>query len=71
MLISRWGKSLAVRLPKALAAKLGVREGDDVDVRQVGENRLAIVTRDGRSATFEARRPAKQAQAKSTPRISP
>ncbi|MGD1016596.1 MAG: AbrB/MazE/SpoVT family DNA-binding domain-containing protein [Roseiarcus sp.] len=72
MLISQWGKSLAIRLPKALVAKLGVREGDDVDIRQVGENRLAIVTRDGRSATFEVlRTSAKQAPAKSTPRISP
>ena len=72
MLISQWGKSLAIRLPKTVVAKLGVREGDDVDIRQVGENRLVIVAPDGRSATFEVRRPsAKAAQAKATPRISP
>ncbi len=64
MMISKWGNSLAIRLPKALVAQLGVREGDDVDIRQVGENSLAIVTRDGRSATFTVRHPQpKDAQA--------
>lgn len=30
MLISRWGNSLAVRLPKALVEELGLKEGDEV-----------------------------------------
>jgi antitoxin MazE len=32
MQIGRWGNSLAVRLPKALVERLGLREGDEVDL---------------------------------------
>ena len=34
--ISRWGNSLAVRLPKAVVAALGLAEGDDVAVTAEG-----------------------------------
>jgi antitoxin MazE len=30
--VSKWGNSLAVRLPKALVEKLGLKEGDKVEV---------------------------------------
>jgi antitoxin MazE len=30
--VSRWGNSLAIRLPKAAAASLQVREGEPVDL---------------------------------------
>ena len=29
MQVSKWGDSLAVRLPKALVEKMGLRAGDD------------------------------------------
>jgi antitoxin MazE len=32
VLVSRWGKSLAIRLPKAAVASLKVREGEPVDL---------------------------------------
>ncbi|MFZ2154577.1 MAG: AbrB/MazE/SpoVT family DNA-binding domain-containing protein [Bradyrhizobium sp.] len=32
MQVSKWGNSLAVRLPKKLVEELGLKEGDDVDV---------------------------------------
>jgi antitoxin MazE len=32
MQIGRWGNSLAVRLPKALVERLGVKEGDEIDL---------------------------------------
>jgi antitoxin MazE len=32
MRVSRWGNSLAVRLPKALVEQLGLKEGDQLDV---------------------------------------
>ena len=57
MRISQWGDSLAIRLPKKLIADLGVREGDDVDIRSDGDGRIAIVTRDGRTALLKLRRP--------------
>lgn len=60
MRISRWGDSLAIRLPKKLVEDLGIREHDDVDVREAGDRRIAIVTRDGRTALFEVRRPSRR-----------
>lgn len=33
MQVSRWGNSLAVRLPAKLVAELGLKEGDEVDIR--------------------------------------
>ena len=35
MQVSRWGNSLAVRLPAKLVAQLGLREGDEVELRPV------------------------------------
>ncbi|CAN5474910.1 AbrB/MazE/SpoVT family DNA-binding domain-containing protein [soil metagenome] len=31
MKISKWGNSLAIRLPVAVVEKLGVKEGDEID----------------------------------------
>lgn len=33
MRVSKWGNSLAVRLPAAVVEALGLREGDDVEIR--------------------------------------
>jgi antitoxin MazE len=43
MKIARWGNSLAVRLPQVLVDKLGVREGDEIDLVPAGERRLDVV----------------------------
>jgi antitoxin MazE len=48
MQISRWGKSLAVRLPKKLVEKLGIAEGDDVDVTSEDAQTIVISKSDGR-----------------------
>ena len=32
MQISRWGNSLAVRLPAAVVEELGLREGDEIEI---------------------------------------
>ena len=37
VLISRWGNSLGVRLPKSLAEQVGVRAGERVDVTVEGD----------------------------------
>ena len=42
--ISKWGNSLGVRVPKDVAAKLGLTEGSRVDVSIEG-NRLVISTK--------------------------
>ncbi len=42
MQVSKWGNSLAVRLPKALVEEMGIVEGDDVDIKALDERTLAI-----------------------------
>lgn len=53
MQVSRWGKSLAVRLPKKLVEALKLRAGDDVVLVAAGEGVIAIEKADARS-TFLA-----------------
>ncbi len=59
MLVSKWGNSLAVRLPRKLVETLGLKEGDDLAV-VAAEDRLLAVTktrdRDAALARMAARR---------------
>ena len=41
MQVARWGNSLAVRLPVELVRELGLKEGDQVDLR-ADESGLAV-----------------------------
>ena len=38
MKVARWGNSLAIRIPADVAAALGLKEGDDVEIK-VGRDR--------------------------------
>ena len=40
MKVSKWGNSLAIRLPVELAEKLGVREGDEIEHRSTAEGHI-------------------------------
>ena len=42
MQISRWGNSLAIRLPAAVVEALGLREGDDVTLHAAGKYVLEV-----------------------------
>ena len=42
MQVSKWGNSLAVRLPKALVEDLGLKPGDDVAVVSATPKRIAV-----------------------------
>lgn len=42
MRVSKWGNSLAIRLPAAVVEALGLREGDDVILHAVGMRTLEI-----------------------------
>ena len=56
MQVSRWGNSLAVRLPAAVVEALGLREGDEIAI-EVADPRHFRVARDpGQSAALEALR---------------
>lgn len=41
--VSKWGNSLAIRLPAKLAAALGLKEGDRIDVRPAGHEEPPVV----------------------------
>ncbi|WP_129647327.1 AbrB/MazE/SpoVT family DNA-binding domain-containing protein [Peristeroidobacter agariperforans] len=42
MRISKWGNSLAIRLPAAIVEALNLHEGDDVVLRAAGKRTLVI-----------------------------
>jgi antitoxin MazE len=45
MLISKWGNSLAVRLPKALVEELGLKEGDEIELRRAPDGAIEVARR--------------------------
>lgn len=51
MQVARWGNSLAVRLPAGVVEALGLKEGDDIDIRVVGDKAFAV----DRKLTLEER----------------
>jgi antitoxin MazE len=53
MQLGIWGRSLAVRLPKALVEKFGLKEGDEIDVAAL-ERALAESREDRRREALEA-----------------
>lgn len=55
MQVSKWGNSLAVRLPAALVKELGLKEGDEVELR-VATDRQLEVTRDAEELRERERR---------------
>jgi antitoxin MazE len=46
MQVSKWGNSLAVRLPKALVDELGLKEGDELNVVAAKHDVIEIETRE-------------------------
>ena len=44
MQVAKWGNSLAVRIPADVARTLGIKEGDDIELRALDDGQLAIVT---------------------------
>jgi antitoxin MazE len=42
MRVSKWGNSLAIRLPAAVVETLELKEGDEVEVHVVGERAFDI-----------------------------
>jgi antitoxin MazE len=48
MQVSRWGNSLAVRLPKALVEQLGLKEGDQLNVVAAKDGAIEVETAEDR-----------------------
>lgn len=42
MQVSKWGNSLAIRLPAAVVEVLGLKEGDDIEVVAAGEQKFVV-----------------------------
>jgi antitoxin MazE len=40
--VSRWGNSLAVRLPAALVDRLGLKDGDEVELSPADARRIMV-----------------------------
>jgi antitoxin MazE len=52
--VAKWGNSLAVRLPRALVHSLGLKAGDDVEVKPLPGGAIGVGKID-RGAEFIAR----------------
>lgn len=53
MQISRWGNSLAIRIPASVAEVLGLKEGDEVQIRAAGDGRMEVIPDDERARVIE------------------
>ncbi len=42
MKVYKWGNSLAIRLPAAIVEILGLKEGDDIEIRVAGTRTLDV-----------------------------
>jgi len=47
MQVSKWGNSLAVRLPAAVVDALGLKEGDQVEVQVAGKRAFEVAKAPG------------------------
>ena len=53
MQVSKWGNSLAIRLPAAVVEALGLHEGDDIEVVIADERLFGVRRRPGADALIE------------------
>lgn len=50
MQVSKWGNSLAVRLPKALVDELGLKPGDELKIVEASKKQIVVEKFDARAA---------------------
>lgn len=53
MQVSKWGDSLAVRLPKTLVEKMGLKAGDELNIVDVVEQTLVVEKSERRQRALE------------------
>ena len=56
MRVSKWGNSLAVRLPKALVEDLGLKSGDRLEIVSEAKERIVIAKDERRLRAVERMR---------------
>lgn len=54
MKVAKWGNSLAVRLPKDVVDKLGLKENDEIKLKTSDDPQTLTVERDDEQARREA-----------------
>jgi antitoxin MazE len=53
MQVSKWGNSLAIRLPAAVVKALELKEGDDIEIRIAGEKAFEVSRDESRQRALE------------------
>ncbi len=53
MQVSKWGNSLAVRLPVAVVEALGLREGDEIEISVAGKRDFRVARDRSRESALE------------------
>ena len=48
MQVSKWGNSLAVRLPASVVEALGLKEGDEIEIHLAGSRDFAVARKPSR-----------------------
>lgn len=54
MQVSKWGNSLAVRLPSAVVDALDLKEGDEIEIRIAGAREFKVARDQSRDNALEA-----------------
>lgn len=56
MLVSKWGNSLGVRLPRVLVTALGLKAGDRLEVVSATQTRIVVAKDDSRVQAIDRMR---------------
>jgi antitoxin MazE len=54
MRVAKWGNSLAVRLPAAVVEALGLKDGDEVEIKVVGDRSFQVERDQSRAEALRA-----------------
>jgi antitoxin MazE len=54
MQVSKWGNSLAVRLPAAVVDALGLKEGDEIEISIAGKRDFKVARDQSKEKALEA-----------------
>jgi antitoxin MazE len=49
MQVAKWGNSLAIRLPAAVVAALGLKEGDEIEIHVAEPRKFAVARKPDRA----------------------
>jgi antitoxin MazE len=54
--VSEWGNSLGIRIPKDVVDALGLKKGDEIEVRLAGQRTLEVARDDHRDQAIQRMR---------------